>query len=215
LIQTLSQPYFDQISEKLYEQISGVEVEANEVDTQKAFNSMNCVGQRLGRWEEVSTDEDEGSAFATLLSSDGEGNEVEFRTETELGASSTQLPHTNSSEEDSESAVDAEKSAMVCRHWKTKGWCRFESQCKFLHPDHKRGITVKGSTEIVDVVPSRRSSTRKNRGKRSGSLQHQSFSNEVLVPLDMTANGCYTEQFDYGVCVSCAPGMWYVEPHLA
>lgn len=31
------------------------------------------------------------------------------------------------------------KSAMVCRHWKSKGWCRLEDKCKFIHPEHKRG----------------------------------------------------------------------------
>lgn len=35
---------------------------------------------------------------------------------------------------------DQDKSAMVCRHWKSKGWCRMEDNCKFLHPDHKRGV---------------------------------------------------------------------------
>merc|ERR1719240_627321 len=34
---------------------------------------------------------------------------------------------------------NAEKSVMVCRHWKSKGWCRLEASCKFLHPEHKRG----------------------------------------------------------------------------
>jgi len=32
-----------------------------------------------------------------------------------------------------------EKSPMVCRHWKSKGWCKLEGKCKFLHPEHKRG----------------------------------------------------------------------------
>merc|ERR1712147_445458 len=44
--------------------------------------------------------------------------------------------------EDSEQASDCEKSTMVCRHWKTKGWCRLEGNCKFLHPEHKRGIAA-------------------------------------------------------------------------
>mmetsp|Transcript_104577 Transcript_104577/g.207649 ORF Transcript_104577/g.207649 Transcript_104577/m.207649 type:complete len:512 (-) Transcript_104577:78-1613(-) len=37
--------------------------------------------------------------------------------------------------------MDAEldKSIMVCRHWKSKGWCRLEDRCKFLHPENKRG----------------------------------------------------------------------------
>jgi hypothetical protein len=29
---------------------------------------------------------------------------------------------------------------MVCCHWKNKGWCKFKDTCKFLHPDHKRGV---------------------------------------------------------------------------
>merc|ERR1712216_334611 len=34
------------------------------------------------------------------------------------------------------------KSTMVCRHWKSKGWCRLEHNCKFLHPEHKRGVAA-------------------------------------------------------------------------
>mmetsp|Transcript_10916 Transcript_10916/g.29059 ORF Transcript_10916/g.29059 Transcript_10916/m.29059 type:complete len:331 (+) Transcript_10916:112-1104(+) len=33
-----------------------------------------------------------------------------------------------------------ERSAMVCCHWKNKGWCKFQDTCKFQHPDHKRGV---------------------------------------------------------------------------
>merc|ERR1719401_342523 len=33
------------------------------------------------------------------------------------------------------------KSHMVCRHWKTKGWCKYQTNCKFMHPEHKRGVT--------------------------------------------------------------------------
>jgi len=36
----------------------------------------------------------------------------------------------------------AEKSVMVCRHWKSKGWCRLGNDCKFLHPEHKRGSGI-------------------------------------------------------------------------
>merc|ERR1712139_363673 len=58
--------------------------------------------------------------------------------------------------EDSEQVSDSEKSTMVCRHWKTKGWCRLESNCKFLHPEHKRGIAAPkacgtGSTNDGDM----------------------------------------------------------------
>lgn len=29
---------------------------------------------------------------------------------------------------------------LVCRHWKSKGTCKFEASCKFSHPPHKRGV---------------------------------------------------------------------------
>lgn len=200
LIETLCQPYFDQISGKLHEAISLSEVLPTEAPAENARKSSLM---RLGRWEEESTDAEEGSAFATLFSSDGEGYEVECRTEQAM--SSGQISQSLSSEEDSESAFDAEKSSMVCRHWKTKGWCRFEGQCKFLHPEHKRGITVKGA-DAADVVSLRtRPPARKNRGKRSSAKQAHSTFSEVAA-LDMQ---------QYGVCVSCAPGMWYVDSQLA
>jgi hypothetical protein len=31
---------------------------------------------------------------------------------------------------------------MVCHHWKSKGWCRLGTDCKFLHPEEKRGVTL-------------------------------------------------------------------------
>jgi hypothetical protein len=40
-----------------------------------------------------------------------------------------------------EAAGEIEKSTMVCRHWKSKGLCKLGSKCKFLHPEHKRGVS--------------------------------------------------------------------------
>lgn len=34
---------------------------------------------------------------------------------------------------------------LVCCHWKNKGWCRYQDNCKFLHPPHKRGIGASGA----------------------------------------------------------------------
>lgn len=47
--------------------------------------------------------------------------------------------------------------AMVCRHWKTKGWCRLEAACKFLHPEEQRGSAAPVPTTRPD--PSAASST--------------------------------------------------------
>jgi len=44
--------------------------------------------------------------------------------------------------EDSDSTGPVDKNIMVCKHWKSKGWCRLESKCKFLHLEHKCGISA-------------------------------------------------------------------------
>jgi hypothetical protein len=33
-----------------------------------------------------------------------------------------------------------DKSDKVCCHWKNKGFCKYQSACKFQHPSHKQGI---------------------------------------------------------------------------
>jgi len=32
-------------------------------------------------------------------------------------------------------------STMICHHWKSKGWCRLGAECKFMHPEEKRGVS--------------------------------------------------------------------------
>merc|ERR1711865_341469 len=87
------------------------------------LNKMSCP---LMQCDDQSTDADEQSAFACLLS-----------------------PHHSSLEGDSVDDIEAksatsnsDKGIMVCRHWKSKGWCRMESNCKFLHPEEKRGDSI-------------------------------------------------------------------------
>jgi hypothetical protein len=61
-----------------------------------------------------------------------------------------------SSAEDVEQLSDSDKSNAVCRHWKSKGWCRLRSECKFQHPESKRGILapkVKHSSSVVSKAP--------------------------------------------------------------
>ncbi|CAE8741034.1 unnamed protein product [Polarella glacialis] len=47
-----------------------------------------------------------------------------------------------SSMSEDDSPESPARSVVVCRHWKSKGWCRLESECKFSHPDHKCGTGV-------------------------------------------------------------------------
>merc|ERR1712178_278428 len=87
---------------------------------------------------------DEVGAFASLLSgpssSEGEVLDSSEASPHDSEASSP-LVHVPSPQEDSEPS-DPEKSVMVCRHWRSKGWCRMEANCKFLHPENKRGVTA-------------------------------------------------------------------------
>lgn len=92
--------------------------------------------------DEETTEADELGAFASLLSGpSSEGESIDA-----VGAKSPEnevlapVPPSPASCEDSERTSDPEKTTMVCRHWKSKGWCRLESNCKFLHPEHKRGV---------------------------------------------------------------------------
>jgi hypothetical protein len=120
------------------------------------------LGQSLASLEEDSTDADSDSAFAALLSSEGEDCEGEQRLE--WASYSSQF----SGDADLEPPREDEKSQMVCRHWKTKGWCRYESQCKFLHPEYKRGICAKCPSENGDVtMPSRCTRRRGGKNKRN------------------------------------------------
>lgn len=52
----------------------------------------------------------------------------------------------------SDASADAAKCVMVCRHWKSKGFCRLEQKCKFLHLQHKRG-NAKGKGKTTPASP--------------------------------------------------------------
>jgi len=85
---------------------------------------------------EASTETNESCAFSSLFSdpsSEGESLEMPERTS------------------DFSETSDSEKSNMVCRHWKSKGWCRYESSCKFLHPEHKRGVSAVKDCGSLDI----------------------------------------------------------------
>jgi len=66
------------------------------------------------------------------------------------------------SRKDSENSASVQRKVMVCRHWKTKGFCRLGDECKFLHPDNKRG------DEPADVPCESRSSRARRNNKRRG-----------------------------------------------
>jgi hypothetical protein len=106
------------------------------------YPSLYASSQLDTMLDEESTEADELGAFASLLSgvpSEGESVDAVEPKSPETGVSAPLTPRQISGE-DSQQTSDNEKSTMVCRHWKSKGWCRLETNCKFLHPEHKRGV---------------------------------------------------------------------------
>jgi hypothetical protein len=90
--------------------------------------------------DEESTDIEEFGAFASLLS--GPSSEDEKSSSALPRYSEASFAPIRLTKEESDPNSDPEKSAMVCRHWKTKGWCKMGSNCKFQHPEHKRGVAL-------------------------------------------------------------------------
>lgn len=81
----------------------------------------------IDEWQECST-ASAAVCFGTLMA-------------TSIPASSTGLALGSLQGMSVSSPDQADKVVMVCRHWKSKGYCRRAEECKFLHPDHKRGTT--------------------------------------------------------------------------
>jgi len=158
-LKSVCEPFFDQmltaVQEALEQQIMQSQRQAQQQQQQmQAMHHMQNVETmgdvrspyRCQRWspldplpDEESTDVDEaGGAFASLLSgptSEDEGSDVVAKQaiEDEMALKS------HGTDED---LIELEKSTMVCRHWKSKGWCRMEENCKFLHPENKRGVSA-------------------------------------------------------------------------
>jgi len=84
--------------------------------------------------DEASTEAEDSCAFNSLFSGQSEGESFD------------------AIENKSEDSSDVEKSVMVCRHWKSKGWCRLESKCKFLHPEDKCGVSAPRACTVAGAI---------------------------------------------------------------
>jgi len=174
LMRSVCAPYFDQMCCSITTQ----QMSANSTVSQEQLRTMcepffqQMVGalqqtlhhhpshiqpMQYYRVDDASTEADDSCAFSSLFS----------------GASSPSsesdvLEVSEIKSEDSEG--DADKSIMVCRHWKSKGFCRLESKCKFLHPQHKCGIdvTVAGvpGMDMAAAAGKRKKRGGKNRSNR-------------------------------------------------
>jgi len=215
LLRKVCEPFFEQmltaLQDALQEQMLPQE-SAPHADTQ-VNSDMYAYHGRTQFWtpldltlEEASTEAEDCGAFASLLS--GSCSEEDTTPNMDMKA---HLLLESALPEESDQTSDSEKSAMVCRHWKTKGWCRMESNCKFLHPEHKRGIAapkgcISGSNTDCDMskaacpgmsttsglpadapsavtVPARRKRGGRNRSKKGNNAELLGLSEAVVAGL--------------------------------
>jgi len=154
LLSAVCEPFFEQMLTALHQMQYQRHKGETKISKNAAIQSvilqsfMLPVAHQLGYLNSIrdddSTEAEDSGAFSSLfsgLSSEGESiDDADTKSvETDVLAPTTPSQTSNV---DSEQTSDAEGSSMVCRHWKSKGWCRMESNCKFLHPEHKRGIAA-------------------------------------------------------------------------
>lgn len=195
LLRSVCEPFFEQMLTALQEALEEQGKRQREEQVRNVQNVAQCQNflplQRLDPTpDEESTDVEGFGAFASLLSgpcsspSTSDRSDIPTTRPSDLasGTFCQPLTQTHSLKEEPDQISDQEKSTMVCRHWKSKGWCRLESNCKFLHPEHKRGV--------AGTKASSTSST--NRGDISGSDCHgirttlklsEALSNDGQVPV--------------------------------
>jgi hypothetical protein len=155
LLRKVCEPFFEQMLDALQHALQEQMLAGEQVPhaaSQVISDTYGChahaqvwtpIGLTL---DEESTEAEDGGAFASLLSGSCSEEDTTPNMETKAHLS---LEHALPKE--LEQTSDSEKSVMVCRHWKTKGWCRMESNCKFLHPEHKRGIAAPKACTVADI----------------------------------------------------------------
>jgi len=149
-LRQMCEPFFEKMTSALQQALQQQmqqETHWAQVTCQPAGNTGFHYQTPFFRFDEESTEASESCAFASLFS-----------------VTSSEADHLDAG---SEVASDGDRSPMVCRHWKSKGWCRLESNCKFLHPEHKRGVCAPVGADGAATL------RRKKRGGKNRSAKAQ------------------------------------------
>lgn len=157
LLRKMCEPYFEQMLISLQDTLQDQQREMAACPQSLFRPGQQVTPSSLHGCEEESTEaEGDAFAFASILSSTSSDADV--------------LDAVERKSVTSEATGDSlDKSPMVCRHWKSKGWCRLGGDCKFLHPEHKRGISAPTEIEIPTASQTRR---RKRGGKNRSTKAH-------------------------------------------
>jgi len=160
-LRAVCQPFFEQMLVAVQQALI---VQGQQVMPMHQMPSTNTNEQGPFRLcEERSTEEgsdiisDSGGAFSTIFSPHS-GLVIEQES-VKFVPCNIEPTKANDEAKDNERR-SSQVQATVCRHWKAKGWCRMESNCKFLHPEHKRGVGASNGKH--GVVNADTSSTQAN-----------------------------------------------------
>jgi len=132
MLRTVCEPFFEQMINSLQHRLQQQAVSQPFTSSCFQYNAAS-----FSSLDEVSTEANDSCAFTSLLSNpseEGASDAMERKSEV------------------SEPTSDADRSIMVCRHWKSKGWCRLGENCKFLHPENKRGVSAPGGCGKTGAV---------------------------------------------------------------
>lgn len=154
LLRRVCEPFFEQMLVALQEVLTNPYAMVNH---EEAFSScfMQATGCQNERLSEEFNDEEDGGdlgAFSSVLvGNNWQGGGPSMETfDFQARASDVNSPVGDGGVKGEGEQGGEEKVAvvMVCRHWKSKGWCRMGDACKFSHPSHKCGVgsASKGST---------------------------------------------------------------------
>jgi len=133
-VRKVCEPFFEEMLEAVHQavlcQMQGHSDEASSESTQQQYHQYQAEPST-----EDGSDVSEFGAFSTVFSCPSTGVSEE-------GLPVNIEPHCSQVVQRALSHGTDEKEAnvMVCRHWKSKGWCRMEDNCKFLHTERKRGV---------------------------------------------------------------------------
>jgi len=134
-LRTWCEPFFEQMIATLQQTLQNPS--SRQVTSRPTigtyFQPVFYPGMPFFHMDGESTEADDSCAFTSLFS--GTSSETDERPDA-----------TEIKPEGTEPTRDVERNSAVCRHWKSKGWCRLESKCKFSHPECEGGLvaSVKG-----------------------------------------------------------------------
>jgi len=146
ILRKLCEPFFEQMLDTLCMVLQNPAAMEMMVE-QEAFG---CLNQKLGSQTDQGSDDQNGDAgdlgaFSSVMN-EPQSTYMAFPSTMQnfdfIPAAKSDSAKRAGGKGELEQVHEQDKQAtiMVCRHWKSKGWCRLGDGCKFSHPEHKCGV---------------------------------------------------------------------------